>query len=137
MQNNETKWEEERQSANNLAELFFRDIDYGKKDKRNQEEVKDEVIKSASNLIFYKLKEVYQKGKEEGLGEQLSQTKSITTKYEIPSIILEEFKNKTRLQTLEKMERVIKKLIENERDNGFEYINGEVLLQTLNKMKEK
>lgn len=68
----QNKWEEERQSANNLAELFFRDIDYGKKDKRNQEEVKDEVIKSASNLIFYKLKEVYQKGRNDGQIQALS-----------------------------------------------------------------
>lgn len=100
-----------------------------------------DLIDDLQSFISQEIEKAYQRGKEEGLGEQLSQTKSITTKYEIPSIILEEFKNKTRLQTLEKMEREINLIP----STPFEFdpsvaseINQfkEEFLQTINKMKE-
>jgi hypothetical protein len=90
----------------------------------------EEEMTYLKNFLHSKLNEAYEKGKEEGLGEQISKTKSITDTYEIPVSIIESLKDRTRLQTLEEVEKKI-----NEMPVDIEMpIN--YILQTIKEMKK-
>lgn len=127
MQNKEEEWE-----SSELEE--FKDIssdsDYGENNRYIR------TIKFINKMR----EKAYQKGKEEGLGKNLSTTKSITETIQIPTHIIYEIEKRTRLQTLEEVERVIKEKASLKTEDKVVDIAillfSEDILQQLNKMKD-
>lgn len=119
MQNNEINWEDKFDTL--LQDYFIS---------------KESGIKEIKSFISQEIEKSYQRGREEGRGENLSTTESITETLEIPKTII----NTLRLQTLEEVERVIKEKASLKTDDKVVDIAillfSEDILQQLNKMKE-